>query len=226
MALPPELPATRRLRAIVVSAVRLHGDALMRALENVPALDVVGYASIERAAATVAALEEAPEVILIDASLETYASFIDAIRAAAPSARLIAVGVDEETEILACARAGMSGYIHRHASLEELPAVVMSVIKDELVCSPRAAAQLFRGLQHERTPAASESPLTFRELEVLALIQHGQSNKEIAGELRISVATVKNHVHNLLEKLQVKGRLQAARMHTASPQQRSLVRRA
>jgi DNA-binding NarL/FixJ family response regulator len=100
-----------------------------------------------------------------------------------------------------------------------LIATLASVVRDEMACSPRIAAALLRrvaSLAVERSPWPSGARLTARELEVLGLIDEGLSNKQIAGRLCIELATVKNHVHNILEKLQVGRRSEAAlqvRMH-------------
>ena len=119
-----------------------------------------------------------------------------------------------EPEIIVCAQAGMSGFLSRDASLDDVIEMIASVVRNELVCSPAVAAQLFRRLA-ARPPehqAGALAGLTTREREVLALIRDGLANKEIASRLCIAEATVKNHVHNLLDKLQVKRRLQAARV--------------
>jgi two-component system nitrate/nitrite response regulator NarL len=101
--------------------------------------------------------------------------------------------------------------------LRDAVVVVEAVIRDETICTPRVAATLLR---HVATLAADrgldastgrpESSLTRRELEVVRLIDRGMSNKQIAVALQIEVATVKNHVHNLLEKLAVQRRGEAA----------------
>ena len=97
--------------------------------------------------------------------------------------------------------------------MDDLTSTIISVTRGELLCSPRVAATLLRRVgalaNGARAPHALRG-LTFREREVLDLIDGGLSNKEIAVRLHIEVATVKNHVHNLLEKLHVTSRAQAA----------------
>jgi DNA-binding NarL/FixJ family response regulator len=116
----------------------------------------------------------------------------------------------------------MSGFVSRDATLQDLADTLTGVVRDELMCSPVISAKLFRRVAHPGHVGLEPSftPLTAREREVLALIREGLTNKEIATKLRISEATVKNHVHHLLEKLQVKRRVQAARL-PASPSYRS-----
>jgi DNA-binding NarL/FixJ family response regulator len=157
-----------------------------------------------------------------------------------PDARIVALGIDEEPDtVVGCAEAGIAGYAPRDCTVEQLVATLTSVERGELPCSPRVAAVLFRRLAARNRsrdasgdgagavshvvppatatprapvrPAASEARrLTAREQEILALIDHGLSNKQIAEELRITAATVKNHVHSILEKLDVCRRGQAA----------------
>jgi DNA-binding NarL/FixJ family response regulator len=116
--------------------------------------------------------------------------------------------------VIACAEAGVSGFIARESSLEELMECVSSVANDDLLCSPRVAAIL---LQRVKALAAANGaathvppPLTLRQLEILQLVDAGLSNKEIADRLYLEVSTVKNHVHQILEKLQVRSRSEAA----------------
>jgi DNA-binding NarL/FixJ family response regulator len=102
--------------------------------------------------------------------------------------------------------------------VEELIDVLTRAARDELICSPRIAATLFRrvgSLAGQRDSA--EFDLTLREREVLALIREDLANKQIAQQLQIAEATVKNHVHSLLEKLHVKRRAQAAKVSLTTP---------
>ncbi len=134
----------------------------------------------------------------------------------------MALAVSEvESDVLAWAEAGVVGYVPREASLEDLVSTIEAVVRGELRCSPRIAATLFRRvtkLSANRRHTPQGIHLTPRELEILDLIDHGLSNKQIAGKLGIEVATVKNHVHNILEKLQVNRRGEAAaRMRSRLP---------
>jgi DNA-binding NarL/FixJ family response regulator len=120
---------------------------------------------------------------------------------------------DTEDEICVCAEAGIAGYVARNGSKEDLIAAVENAILGEVLCSPRAAASLFRRLAaHVQTTKQQppEAALTSHEQDIIALIDRGLSNKEIARQLKISLPTVKNHVHNILEKLQVTRRGAAA----------------
>jgi DNA-binding NarL/FixJ family response regulator len=141
-------------------------------------------------------------------------SAVRALRDRMPAILLVGFGVDEvEREILACAEAGLAGYVPCDASLDELVLRIESVCRGELLCTPKIAASLFRRLEATTiaSPASAQVlTLTSRERDVLILIDGGLSNKEIASRLNIEVSTVKNHVHHLLEKLKVTSRAQAA----------------
>ena len=119
------------------------------------------------------------------------------------------MGVREiESEVLACAAAGIDGYVRMDAAVDELVTVVESVMRNELVCSPKVAASLYHSVASQG--ADGGAPLTGRELQVVELMSRGLSNKEIAKRLEISLHTVKNHIHNLLTKLDVESRYKAA----------------
>ena len=128
--------------------------------------------------------------------------------------RVVLLAVPElEEEILACAEAGVAGYVTRNGSLEDLVVAIDSVGRGEVICSARVAGALMRrvaALASERRGLPGHEPLTSRELDVAALLEAGFSNKEIAGRLCIEVTTVKHHVHNILEKLCVSRRGEAA----------------
>lgn len=204
------------VRLCIVSDIRIHRDGLASALGATPGMDVAGaFGSGD----DVAALPRPVDVVVFDIPVQDHVDFVAAVHRELPAAQLVALGVDEfEPEILVCAQAGMSGFLSRAASLGELAAMITSVVRNELVCSPAIAAQLFRRLAASPAEplAGPPSALTTREREVLALIRDGLANKEIAGRLQIAEATVKNHVHHLLEKLQVKRRVQAARVSPAT----------
>jgi DNA-binding NarL/FixJ family response regulator len=131
-----------------------------------------------------------------------------------PDACVIALSVEEtDEELIACAEAGVAGFVRRDAAFDELTTTISSVVRGELPCSPQTAAILLRRIAQlaaERRRVTVTARLTPREREIVRLIDDGLSNKEIAGRLHIELATVKNHVHNILEKLQVHGRLEAA----------------
>jgi DNA-binding NarL/FixJ family response regulator len=134
----------------------------------------------------------------------------------APDVSVIGLGVgDSDAEMLACAEVGITGFVTPHASLEELVAVVKKVAQGEAIYSPQLAGRLVRrlaALSADQQPAPPQVPLTIREREIAALLEQHLSNKEIATTLGIEVATVKNHIHNLLHKLNVRRRFEAVQV--------------
>ena len=201
---------------LVVSDVRLYRDGLSEILAGEPRLQVVGAAADAASAARLAA-EYRPDVALVDMAMPQSHTAVSTIAAATPGVKVVALGVHErERDLVACAEAGVAGYVPRAASVQDLVTVLEGVGRDELPCSAQTAATLWksvvalaRGGRSAASPALA-TPLTPREREIGALLEAGLSNKDIAVRLGIEVATVKNHVHNLLDKLQVHRRGQAA----------------
>jgi RNA polymerase sigma factor (sigma-70 family) len=130
--------------------------------------------------------------------------------------KILFVGRGEsESDFLAAVEAGGAGYLPYGSSLQTARDSVLAVASGEALCSPRVAgllvARLAREVRTRRALAAATLRLTRREQEIVRFIRDGLSNKEIAVRLGIEVQTVKNHVHNILEKLQQKRRHDAAR---------------
>jgi DNA-binding NarL/FixJ family response regulator len=126
--------------------------------------------------------------------------------------QVLALGVVErEDMVIACAEAGIAGYVTPVSSIAELVHTIRCAARGEFSCPPRIAAGLLRRLAAIAPLAAPvDLPhLTVREREIVRLIEHGLSNKEIGKRLGIQVATVKNHVHSILEKLGVARRADA-----------------
>ena len=205
--------AGKTTRLLVVASVRLYREGLAEIFRGRDDVEVVAEAA--DAADCLGLLPRTrPDIVLLDMTTDGLAG-VRAIRAAAARVRIVAVAVPEsEGDVVACAEAGVAGYVTREQSLEDVVAVVESVVRGEMICSPRIAAMLVRrvaALAGDRGAAESRAPrLTARELEIVGLIDNGLSNKQIARRLSIEVATVKNHVHNILEKLHVDRREEAA----------------
>jgi DNA-binding NarL/FixJ family response regulator len=200
-------------RVLIVAHIRLYREGLTAMLQGERRIDVVGTAT--GADEAVAALQACrPDVVLLDTAIPDNVWIVRALVAAVPGTKVVALAVPEvEREVLACAEAGVAGYVTREGSVEDLVAAVESVARGEMVISPRMAATLLQRvatLALEQSPAAIEARLTTREVEILDLIDQGLSNKEIARRLTIELSTVKNHVHNILEKLNVTRRGEAA----------------
>jgi two-component system nitrate/nitrite response regulator NarL len=199
-------------RVLVVADVSVHRDSLVEQLDREPGIQVVAATS-DLAEGVEEVWTLSPDLVLLDVAAEERVEAIAALVASVPDVRVVAFAVPEtESDIIACAEAGVAACVTREASFDELVATIERVGSGESLCSPQVAAVLLRRvatLAAERAgdPAAS---LTIREREILELIDEGLSNKQIAQRLCIEVPTVKNHVHNLLEKLGVQSRHEAA----------------
>lgn len=129
--------------------------------------------------------------------------------------KIVALGLDEdEEEILRYIEAGAATYVLKEVSVDDLVQIVQRLAAGEALCSPKIASSLFSRLAdlaraRRREENLEALDLTARELEILRLVARGLSNKEIAQELCLSFHTVKNHVHNILDKLKVEHRNQA-----------------
>jgi two-component system, NarL family, nitrate/nitrite response regulator NarL len=201
------------IRVLIVAEIRLYREGLAQMLRGEAGIEVVATAT--GADEAVPALRQTnPDIVLLDMAIPDNTWLVRALVAAVPGTRVVALAVPEiEREVLACAEAGVAGYVTRDASIEDVVVAVESAARGEVLCSPRMAASLFERvatLALERSPASIESRLTARELEILDLIDQGLSNKEIARRLTIELSTVKNHVHNILDKLNVSRRSEAA----------------
>lgn len=213
------------IRVLIVNDAPLYRDALAHVLEKFENITVVGTATDPDA--VLAELRECqPDVILVQLVAAKGTGTLRAIADAASYGKVIALGVpNAERDIIACAEAGAAGYLLQNESLDELAARIEAVVRGEVLCSPRIAATLFRQIAElaaERRAWTAQAHLTPRELEIVELIDRGLSNKEIAQCLCIEVRTAKNHVHNILDKLQVRRRGEVAalmRENRSTPQQ-------
>jgi DNA-binding NarL/FixJ family response regulator len=206
-----DAPDDGRVSVLIVDGVCVLGEALADALlgRNV-ASDVRLAADTDAAVAILRSFR--PDVMLLNVTCTGFSDALSATRGATPGLRVIALGVgDCEQQILACAQAGVAGFVPRTATLDELARTVTRVARGESVCPQAVAGALLHCLSSAlRQPSPCSEHLTPREREVLVLVEQGLSNKQIAQRLGIEVRTVKNHVHNLLEKLRVSRRGEAA----------------
>jgi DNA-binding NarL/FixJ family response regulator len=205
--------AASRVDVFILVGLRLYREGVAGALADDDRFRVVGTAADEPGALLRVA-EAAPDVVLVETGASDGPALVRVLCEHAPEARIVALGVSgEERDVLPLAEAGIAGWVTREASVDDLRATVASAAAGEAVCSPRIAASLLRrvaALASDRRIGAQATPLTRRQREILALIDEGLSNKEIARRLSIELATVKNHVHNILEKLEVTRRAEAA----------------
>jgi DNA-binding NarL/FixJ family response regulator len=210
-ALGSEIPMV--FRVLIVVDTRLYREGLARILTESPRIDVVGEAGT-RDECVRKIRSQRPQIILLESSmLDSWAALKEEIGLDS-RIHVVALGVpDDEESVFSCAEAGVSSYVPRESSILGLLACLEATWRNELCCSPRIARSLFRRLG--AGASARETPLqpwnlTVQERKIAKQLNRGLSNKEIAQELSISVSTVKNHVHHLLEKLQVHRRGEAA----------------
>lgn len=201
------------ITVLIVGDIRLYRDGLARLLDRDDRVKVVGTApGLEHAMEWIR--KSQPRVVLLDLAMPDSLTAAKAILAEWPDVRIVALAVPEVSrDVIACAEAGVAGYVPRQGSLEDLILTLESVDRGEFRCSPNIAASLLRRvakLAAERGEGPESVHLTPRELEIVGLIDRGMSNKEIARRLGIELATAKNHVHNILDKLHVSRRGEAA----------------
>jgi two-component system nitrate/nitrite response regulator NarL len=202
-------------RLFVISRVCLYRHGLAAMFARRKQIVVLGTAG-DVAAAEEACREQGaePDVVLLDTAGVDVAEAVEALRAALPASRIVALTVpSREQELLAYVEAGVDGFVTVDASFSELVAAIASAARGEALCSPTVTAALIRRLAaRARVHAATEPPvaLTAREREIAELIGGGLSNKQIAHRLCIELPTVKNHVHHILGKFGVRGRSEAA----------------
>jgi two-component system nitrate/nitrite response regulator NarL len=207
-------PSTNLPRVYLISDVRLHREGLISMLAQTHQLELVGAGSSGDFQDRIVASR--PEVLLLDIGTCEGLTIPRRARQVLPALRVVAFAVAEiEENVLACAEAGVSSYVAQDGSVEELVTAVLCALRGELVCSPRIAALLFSRmatLSNGRVAKTPDAFLTRREREIAALVACHLPNKEIARRLRLGPTTVKNHVHNILQKLNVHRRGDIARL--------------
>ena len=204
---------TSPIRVLVADDHRLFRDGLRALLNSAPDLKVVGEAGDgEEVVAQAAVLQ--PDVILMDLQLPGI-NGVEATRRilhAQPRVNVLVLTMFEDTDtVLAAMRAGARGYILKDTDEEALLRSVRAVASGEALFGPGVAERLMRYLA-EATPSAERAAfpeLTDREREVLWLLAQGLSNQEVAGRMGISLKTARNHVSNILARLQVADRTEA-----------------
>ena len=191
-----------RINVCIVSDVRLHREGLARLLMGCPSIHVLGSHSVPEAIDSLRTTST--DVALIDAPLRGYLAAIDALRHVSATLAVVAVGIRETTtDVLSCAAAGVDAYVMIDATIADMVATLERVMSTGLRLPGRVVASL------APPPMAMQRPLTSRELKVAELLNLGCANKEIARRLSIEPCTAKNHVRNIMTKLNVHRRGEA-----------------
>ena len=191
-------------------------QGLRMILEAEPGFTVVGEAADGRQAIELVPRAK-PDIVLMDVRMPRRGG-IDActmIKDAVPSAKIIMLTIsDEEADLYDAIKAGAMGYLLKEISIEEVASAIRAVHGGQSLISPSMASKLLnefasmikRGDERQQVPTPR---LTDREMEVLKLVAKGLNNRDIAKQLFISENTVKNHIRNILEKLQLHSRMEA-----------------
>lgn len=204
-----------RLRILLVDDHDLFRKGIARLIDSQPDFQVVGEARDGREALA-AALKLDPVVILMDIEMP-YWNGVEAtrrIKSEMPDARIVMLTVsDDDQNLFAAIRAGASGYLLKSVKPDELFRRLRGVVRGEAAISPLLAAKIlieFSRLDQSVPIPQAVDGLSPRETEVLGLVAQGLTNREIGESLHIAENTVKNHLRNILEKLHLSNRAQAA----------------
>lgn len=224
------------IKIIIYSNIRIYREGLANVLSNLESIQVVG-AENGFEGAIIKISQTCPDVVLLDMTMVGAFCAAKKIIQRYPKSKVVALSAPEaEKEVIECAEAGIAGYVAREASLDELVDAVKGTNNGEIRYPPKIATFIFN--QIRRLAQGAENPsmittksletndveidLTNRERQVSRLIYEGLSNKQIARTLTIEVSTVKNHVHNILVKLDVKSRGQVVSLlHQSANSRRS-----
>ncbi len=212
----PTRDAPAPIRVLVADDHVLFRRGLRAMLEIEGDIEVVGEAG-DGLEAVALAEELAPDVVLLDVRMprSTGIEACQAIRDRVPAAKIVMLtGSDEETDLFEAVRAGANGYVLKDVTGDQVALGIRAVHSGDSLISPSMASKLLAEFAVMRRRDNGEAntavpKLTEREVEVLGLVARGMGNREIGKELFISENTVKNHVRNILEKLQLHSRMEA-----------------
>lgn len=196
---------------LVVDDHPLFRQGVVYTLGTAVDLTVVGEASSGEEALKLAR-ELLPDVVLLDISMPGWGGLVTAekISTACPSSAIVMLTVSEDKDkLLAAFKAGARAYVLKGVSAQELGDVIRAAARGEVYVSPSLAAEMLVTLTRGPAPDALQE-LTEREREILSLIGTGLTNREIGAKIFLSEKTVKHHVTNILQKLQVRSRVEAA----------------
>ena len=206
------------VRVLLVDDQALFREALAVLLSVADGVEVVGEAA-NGAEALARSAELRPDVVLMDVRMPVLDGIAATrrLRVEQPDVQVLALTTfDDDAEVFAALRAGAVGYLLKDVSSARLVEAVHAAARGESVLQPSVAAKVVARIaslpDEPAAPAAQPlvTPLSERELAVVRLLAQGRSNREIAGELFLAEGTVKNHVTNVLTKLDARDRTQAA----------------
>jgi DNA-binding NarL/FixJ family response regulator len=207
---------TEFLQIAIIDDHPLFREGVVHTLGAQPDIEVVGEGESAADALRIVA-ERMPDILLLDVSMPGGGlNAVRQIAAAFPVVKVVMLTVSEaEDDVTAALRAGARAYVLKGVASRELARIIRSVAAGEVYVTPSLAASLLYELTGGRGPNATANPLdglTERERQILERVAAGDSNKEVGAQLGVSEKTVKHHMTNILQKLQVRNRVEAALM--------------
>jgi len=209
--------SNKPLRIFIISDVRLCREGLALLLAQQRSIEVAGSAPATVAIGDIVALQ--PDIVLLDAAVVDVRALVRGLCDVMPDSKLVAFAIREvDEEVIACAEAGIVAYVKRESSSEEMVDILHQAAPGDFACPRKLTNSLFRYIaavsakqRFLNDPVMPEQDfgdlvLTRREREIIPFIAQGLTNKEIARSLGLGPSTIKNHVHNILEKLQLRRR--------------------
>ncbi len=201
-----------RTSILVADDHPLFREGVVHSLAAEPDFDVVGQACCGEDALRMAC-DLVPDVVMLDITMPGWGGIATAekIRTACPATKVLMLTVaEDEDKLLASFKAGARAYVLKGVSAHELARVVRSVARGDVYVTPSLAAGILVTLTRSPAPQDPLEGLTERESEILKLVVQGLTNREIGDRLHLSEKTIKHYITNILEKLHVRSRMEAA----------------
>ena len=207
-----------KIRILLVEDNRILRDGITALLDKEKDFTVTGLSDGGRDVVAMTRKVK-PHVVLLDLGLESKngLEIVENLKKEFPGIKIIGMGLaPSQTDIVECVQAGADGFILKDAKVEDVIYTIREVAAGRTVLPNTMTASLFFQVAEHALLKGNRNlkgaiRMTQREKEIIALIVEGGSNKQIAGKLNIATFTVKSHVHNILEKLELHSRLQIAR---------------
>ncbi len=194
----------------IMGQTRLYCECLALALTMRHEFTIIDMGGREGIEATQGPTRREPDIVLLDLPEKQARSIVRELRLRLPSALMIGLNVDNDEDlILGLLGAGLDGFVLKESPMEALRSAIKSGARGEVSCPAGVLTRLAQKIETRRGRFGLPPALSSRENEVIHLVEQGLTNKEIATRLGLEAATVKNHVHHIMEKLSVHSRLDA-----------------